>query len=661
MLAGRARGRRTPPCSPTISISFGLSNWPQPNTRTTFPSASIVLIRGIRRLPSPWPILENKTGPVAGPAAAPGSRGSRSEEQANLPDASNQGVLSLGRSTEGRAGRAMPPTRKPLADQHGLAVFWRSFLLIFWSSSGSSGSVSASCRCAAGAPTVVFLLVPKATRRSVFHAMLLAGCVTLVATLFVQLIVRPLLKLWLKPAVDPRAGCSTCRPARRWSPASRAGGSPDGRWRPGALVADQSPDLVLPRGLGRRDLVADRENDSSGSRPDARASPGWPHPELAGAVAFLGPDGRARLLRRGRSRRGPGLVHARARTPDGDRLATASRPKEPSMPDRFKVLIADFLDETSIESAVLDDIADLVMARASDESELDRVLARGRCDHGLPRPLDPGRAELSRGAAMPRRRPGGVGYNNIDLEAATRHGVIVCNVPDYGTEEVADHAIMFLLALARRLVPSHEAIRAGTWDYRTALGTPRLRGKTFGIIGCGRIGTATALRAKALGLDVVFYDPYLRQGMDKALGIRRVYQLDELLEQSHFVSLHCYLDAANRHLINARTIARMRPGAMLINTARGPLIDEDALLDALDSGQHRRRRPRRRRARAARQRPPAPASECPVHAPHGVLQRRGLQRAAHQDRRGSPPHPAGRAAAEPGECHPRSAGMSPVE
>ena len=208
-----------------------------------------------------------------------------------------------------------------------------------------------------------------------------------------------------------------------------------------------------------------------------------------------------------------------------------------------------------------------------------------------------------------------MGYNNIDLEAATRHGVVVCNVPDYGSEEVADHAIMFLLALARRLLPSHEAIRAGTWDYRTALGTPRLRGKTFGIIGCGRIGTATALRAKALGLDVVFYDPYLRQGMDKALGIRRVYRLEELLEQSHFVSLHCYLDAATHHLINARTIARMRPGAFLINTARGPVIDEAALLEALDSGHIAAAGPRRRRARAARQRPPAPAPERPLH-PH---------------------------------------------
>src|SRR5262249_4717573 len=144
---------------------------------------------------------------------------------------------------------------------------------------------------------------------------------------------------------------------------------------------------------------------------------------------------------------------------------------------------------------------------------------------------------------------------------------------------------MFLLALVRRLVPSHEAIRSGTWDYRTALGAPRLRGKTFGIVGCGRIGTATALRAKALGLDVVFYDPYLRQGMDQAPGIRRAYQLEDLLEQSHFVSLHCYLDSGSLHLINPRTIARMRKGAILINTARGPVVDEDALLAALASGQ----------------------------------------------------------------------------
>jgi D-3-phosphoglycerate dehydrogenase len=254
------------------------------------------------------------------------------------------------------------------------------------------------------------------------------------------------------------------------------------------------------------------------------------------------------------------------------------------MSDPFTVLIADFLDETSIESAILGDIAQLVMARATDESQLSEYLPQADAIllfHDISIVSETSFVRAQRCRCVVRA---GVGYNNIDLEAAARHGVIVCNVPDYGTEDVADHAIMFLLALARRLVSSHQAIREGTWDYRSALGTPRLRGKTFGVVGCGRIGTATALRAKALGLDVVFYDPFLRQGMDKALGIRRVYQLEELLEQSHFLSLHCYLDQTTHHLINVKTIARMRPGSILINTARGPLVDERALLEALDSG-----------------------------------------------------------------------------
>jgi C-terminal binding protein len=258
--------------------------------------------------------------------------------------------------------------------------------------------------------------------------------------------------------------------------------------------------------------------------------------------------------------------------------------KDLPMPEKFQVLIADFLDETSIESAVLGDIARIVIAGARDEIELGGHLTDADAILLFHDISILGESSFSR---APRCRcvvRAGVGYNNIDLDAATRHGVIVCNVPDYGTEEVADHAIMFLLALARRLVNSHTAIRQGNWDYKTALGAPRLRGKTFGVIGCGRIGTATALRAKALGLDVVFFDPYLRQGMDKALGIRRVYRLDELLEQSHFVSLHCYLDHTTRHMINSLTLSQIRPGAILINTARGALVDDHALLEALDSG-----------------------------------------------------------------------------
>ncbi len=254
------------------------------------------------------------------------------------------------------------------------------------------------------------------------------------------------------------------------------------------------------------------------------------------------------------------------------------------MPDRFTVLIADFLEEDSIETAVLGDIATLARAHARDEAELlprvdsaDAIILF----HDISRIGEPTFSRATHCRCVVRA---GVGFNNVDVESATRHGVQVCNVPDYGTEEVADHAIMFLLALARKLVSTHEAIRAGAWDYRLAAGSPRLRGKTLGLVGCGRIGTATALRAQAFGLDVVVHDPYIPNGIEKALGVRRVHQLGELLEQSHFVSLHCYLNEETHHLLNAASIARMRPGTLLINTARGPVVEENALLDALDSG-----------------------------------------------------------------------------
>jgi phosphoglycerate dehydrogenase-like enzyme len=144
--------------------------------------------------------------------------------------------------------------------------------------------------------------------------------------------------------------------------------------------------------------------------------------------------------------------------------------------------------------------------------------------------------------------------------------------------------MMLLLAVARHLRIQDSDMRAGTWDYLAGRDTPRLRGKTLGIIGCGRIGSAMALRAKAFGLDVVFYDPLIPPGLEKALGIRREFQLEPLLQQSHFVSLHCYLDDRTHHLIDRKAFSRMRLGSILINTARGPVVDQEALIEALESG-----------------------------------------------------------------------------
>lgn len=254
------------------------------------------------------------------------------------------------------------------------------------------------------------------------------------------------------------------------------------------------------------------------------------------------------------------------------------------MADRFRVVMTDFMDEATVEEPILGGVADLVMAQSHDESELAPFVAEADAliayhDIHFIGETTFARAPRCRGVVR-----AGVGYNNIDLAAAGRHGIVVCNVPDYGTEEVADHAMMLLLAVARRLVACTTAIRAGTWDHKIAYGTPRLRGRTLGLIGCGRIGTAMALRAKAFGLDVVFYDPYQPQGHEKALGIRREWSLAPLLEQSHLISLHCYLSPETRHLINAEALARMPRGGILVNTARGPVVDQEALIAALESG-----------------------------------------------------------------------------
>jgi phosphoglycerate dehydrogenase-like enzyme len=180
----------------------------------------------------------------------------------------------------------------------------------------------------------------------------------------------------------------------------------------------------------------------------------------------------------------------------------------------------------------------------------------------------------------------GVGFDSVDLTAAATAGIPVCNVPDYGTEEVADHAIALMLALYRQLFPLDAEAKSLGWkiDQSRAAKMRRLRTQTFGIIGLGRIGTATALRAKAFGFRVVFFDPYAPAGTHKAVGIERVGSLDELLKLSDALSIHCPLSAETRGLIGEREIARMKPGAFLVNTARGDIVQKAPVFAALRSG-----------------------------------------------------------------------------
>lgn len=178
----------------------------------------------------------------------------------------------------------------------------------------------------------------------------------------------------------------------------------------------------------------------------------------------------------------------------------------------------------------------------------------------------------------------GVGFDSVDIAAARARGIAVCNVPDYGTEEVADHAVALTLALCRQLFPLDAEAKQLGWHIRVTPRLRRLRTLTFGIVGLGRIGTATALRAKALGFRVIFHDPYLPNGADKALAISRVRSLDELLTQSDVVSLHCPLNDETHHLIAERELALMRPDAFIVNTARGAIIKKASVLAALHSG-----------------------------------------------------------------------------
>lgn len=193
-------------------------------------------------------------------------------------------------------------------------------------------------------------------------------------------------------------------------------------------------------------------------------------------------------------------------------------------------------------------------------------------------------------ACLPRCRAivrAGAGFDNIDLAAAGAAGIAVANTPDYGTSEVADHAIALMLSLTRGIARYHEVLTAepiGGFDVTAAPLVRRIRGRTLGIVGLGRIGTATALRAKAFGMRVVAYDPYISRGQEIAVGVDRVDRLEELLGQSDVVSLHTPLTEETRHMIGAAALAAMRPHAILVNTARGAVVDIDALHDALKAG-----------------------------------------------------------------------------
>lgn len=174
----------------------------------------------------------------------------------------------------------------------------------------------------------------------------------------------------------------------------------------------------------------------------------------------------------------------------------------------------------------------------------------------------------------------GVGVDNLDLEAASRAGVAVCNVPDYCQDDVSTHAFTLLLDLVRKVTRLAVDTASGGWDFRLAGSVPRTEGKTLGLLGFGAIGRIVARKALGFNMKVLAYDPYVKS---TEMDVRLV-GLDELLRDSDFVSLHAPLTPETEKIVNAESLSKMKDGAYLVNTSRGALVDEKALADALKSG-----------------------------------------------------------------------------
>jgi len=181
----------------------------------------------------------------------------------------------------------------------------------------------------------------------------------------------------------------------------------------------------------------------------------------------------------------------------------------------------------------------------------------------------------------------GVGFDRLELKAWGQRGVPVFNVPDYGTSEVADHAIALMLSLTRGTIFYHDRLHAdpvANWRQPMAKLVRRLRGQVFGVLGLGRIGLAAALRARGFGLEIAFFDPYLPSGMEIAVGARRCKSLDELMAVSDILSIHAPSTEETRGLVGTAALEAAKPGLVLVNTARGLIVDLDALHAAMKSG-----------------------------------------------------------------------------
>jgi D-3-phosphoglycerate dehydrogenase / 2-oxoglutarate reductase len=250
----------------------------------------------------------------------------------------------------------------------------------------------------------------------------------------------------------------------------------------------------------------------------------------------------------------------------------------------MKVVVSDYLfEDLEREAEALRGVAELVPLREYPGPE--EFLAVAADADGILSQMAPLRAEVIEGLRQCRVIVRyGVGVDTVDVEAATRKGIAVCNVPDYCTEDVADHTLTLALALIRKLPQSIAYLRGGGWSHNPLRPVRRLSSLTFGLYGFGRIARSVARRARAFGFTLLAYDPYVPDSVFAGSGVGRI-DADSLLARSDLLALHMPLTEDTRHLMRADSFRKMKQGALLVNTARGGLVDTAALLEALESGQ----------------------------------------------------------------------------
>jgi D-3-phosphoglycerate dehydrogenase len=248
---------------------------------------------------------------------------------------------------------------------------------------------------------------------------------------------------------------------------------------------------------------------------------------------------------------------------------------------KAKVVITDYVWESlEVERKTLGDLAELVALKTKKPEEF--LDAAKDCDALLNTYAGPITAEVM--SKMPKCRiiaRYGIGVDTIDLEAATRAGIIVTNNPTYCIEEVAEHTMALLLACARKIAFYDRLVRSGRWEVPPGKPIYRLVGRTLGLVGFGNIARQVAVRAAAFGMRVLYADPFVKEGQFDAPG--KKVELETLLSESDFVSLHPPLTPETRKLMNDAAFSRMKPSAFLINCSRGPVVDTEALVRALDA------------------------------------------------------------------------------